>query len=87
MPGIMRGLFDFNKDGKLSAFERAMEFQFLEDLEKNEYEDDDYDYDEDDGLSELELAGIDPEELEYMSVDARREILEEAGLSADDFDF
>jgi len=31
----------------------AMEFQFLEDLEQNEY-------DEDAGLSELEIAGIDP---------------------------
>ena len=37
--------------------------------------------------SELELAGLDPEELEYMDEDERREVLEEAGLDPDDFDF
>ena len=43
--------------------------------------------DEDEGLTELELAGIDPVELEYMDADERREVLEEAGLDPDDFDF
>ena len=45
-------------------------------------------YDEDDeDLTELEEAGLDPEELEFMDDDERREILEAAGLDPDDFDF
>ena len=36
---------------------------------------------------ELYQAGIDPEELEYMSGDERREVLEEAGLDPGDYDF
>ena len=45
-------------------------------------------YDEDDeNLTELEEAGLDPEELEFMDDDERREILEAAGLDPDDFDF
>lgn len=93
MRGIFGNMFDRNRDGKLDRFERAMEYAFLEDLEREEsssyddeedYEDDeDYDFDE----TELELAGIDPEELEYMDEDERRECLEEAGLDPDDFDF
>ena len=38
-------------------------------------------------FNELELAGLDSEELEYMDEDERREVLEEAGLDPDDFDF
>lgn len=89
MRGIFGNMFDRNRDGRLDHFERAMEFDFLEELEREErsaYGDDkneDYDFYE----TELELAGIDPEELEYMDEDERREVLEEAGLSMDDFDF
>ena len=36
---------------------------------------------------ELELAGLDREELEFMDEDERREALEDAGLDPDDFDF
>ena len=92
MRGIFGSMFDRNRDGRLDHFERAMEFEFLEELEREESsdccddydeKDEDYDFDE----TELELAGIDPEELEYMDEDERREVLEEAGLSMDDFDF
>ena len=93
MRGIFGSMFDRNRDGRLDHFERAMEFEFLEELEREEdsdycedyddEDDEDYDFDE----TELELAGIDPEELEYMDEDERREVLEEAGLSMDDFDF
>ena len=38
-------------------------------------------------LTELEEAGLDPEELEFMDDDERREILEVVGLDLDDFDF
>ena len=45
-------------------------------------------YDEDDeDLTELEEAGLDSEELEFMDDDERREILEAVGLDPDDFDF
>lgn len=45
-------------------------------------------YDEDDeDLTELEEAGLDLEELEFMDDDERREILEAVGLDPDDFDF
>ena len=37
-------------------------------------------------ISELEDAGIDIDEFEYMDDDERREALEEAGLDPDDFD-
>ena len=78
MSGLFGNMFDFNHDGKLDAFERAAEFDFLNNvMEGPEKEDHD----------ELLQAGIDPEELEYMSADERREDLEDAGLDPDDYDF
>lgn len=85
MAGILGNMFDLNRDGKMSAFERAAELQFIDSVTKNDtWDDDDWD---DDELTELELAGIDPEELEYMDDEERREILEEAGLDPDEYDF
>ena len=79
MSGLFGNAFDLNHDGELDAFERASEYAFvnsiMEDSEKEEHED------------ELYAAGIDPEELEYMTGDERREILEDAGLDPDDYDF
>ena len=56
-PGILGGIFDFNRDGKLDVFEAAAESQFLNDMmSDDEYEDEfgcdfgenyDDDYDED----------------------------------------
>lgn len=90
MAGIFGNMFDFNCDGKMSSFERAAELQFLDSMTKdsarNSTWDDEDDWD-DDELTELELAGIDPEELEYMDDEERREILEEAGLDPDEYDF
>ena len=74
MAGIFGGLFDFNHDGKMDAFERAAEFAFLSEM-----------FDEE--KTELELSGMDPLELEYMSAYERRAALEEAGLDPDDYDF
>ena len=48
MRSLFGGMFDFDRDGELDSFERAIEFQFLEDLEREEYDDDDYDFDGDD---------------------------------------
>ena len=41
----------------------------------------------DDFDDELEMAGLDRTELEFMDEDERREALEDAGLDPDDFDF
>ena len=42
--------------------------------------------DEDELTDELEMAGLDVDELEYMDEDERREALEDAGLDPDDYD-
>jgi len=52
MPGIFGDMFDFNNDGELDSFERAMEYQFLEDLEKEDEEADDWDSDDGDDDSD-----------------------------------
>ena len=44
-------------------------------------------YNDDYETSELEEAGLDPIDLEFMTESERREVLEEAGLDPDDFDF
>ena len=68
----MKGLFDFDGDGRMNIFERASEFAFLSELEER---------------TELELSGLDPDELEYMDSDERRAVLEDAGLDPDEYDF
>ena len=42
---------------------------------------------EDEDLTELKEAGLDPEELKFMDDDERREVLEATGLAPDEFDF
>ena len=42
--------------------------------------------DEDELTDELEMAGLDVDELEYMDEDERREALEDAGLDPDDYE-
>ena len=39
MDGILAGLFDFDGNGELSAFEQAAELMFLEDMESEEERD------------------------------------------------
>lgn len=43
--------------------------------------------DDSDVQTELELSGLDPNELELMDADERREALEDAGLDPDEYDF
>lgn len=74
MAGIFGGLFDFNHDGKMDAFERAAEFAFLDEMMQEE-------------KTEFEMSGLDADELEFMDPDERREALEDAGLDPDDYDF
>lgn len=83
MAGLFGKMFDLNRDGKLDAWERAMEYDFMTSLN----DEDDGCEDEDEELTELELTGIDPIELEYMDANERREVLEEDGLDPDEFDF
>ena len=83
--GIFGYLFDFNHDGELDTFERTMEFEAFGEMMKDDEEDD---VDQDEELeTELELAGLDAEELSWMDEDERREVLEDAGLDPDDYDF
>lgn len=83
--GIFGDLFDFNHDGELDTFERAMEFETFGEMMKD---DEEVDVDQDEELeTELELAGLDAEELSWMDEDERREVLEDAGLDPDDYDF
>ena len=54
-----------------------MEFTILNELLK----------DDSDVQTELELSGLNPDELELMDADERREALEDAGLDPDEYDF
>lgn len=38
-------------------------------------------------MTELELSGLNAEALEFMYADERRELLMEAGLNPDEYDF
>ena len=38
--GLFGGMFDFNKDGKMNAIERAAEFSFLNKMFEEEKKDD-----------------------------------------------
>ncbi len=83
MKGLFGDLFDMNHDGELDGFEQAADFAaFATLMDKMNEEDSD-----DDEESELEVAGLDATDLEFMDEDERREALEDAGLDPDDFDF
>lgn len=80
--GFFGSLFDLNRDGELDARERALDFlAFEEVLEAEERNERSYD------SVYLDLAGLDYEDLELMDEDERREVLEDAGLDPDDYDF
>ena len=70
-------MFDFNRDGKLDSLERAVQFQFMDEMMK----------DDDDEIDIFADAGLDYDELEFMDPDERREVLEDVGLDPDEFDF
>ena len=73
MKGIFGSMLDLNHDGNISP----LEITFLNELLK----------DDSDVQTELELSGLDPDELEFMDVDERRKALEDAGLDPDEYDF
>lgn len=37
--------------------------------------------------TELELSGLDPEELEFMDIEERKKVLRAAGLDSKSYDF
>lgn len=91
-----RDLFDFNGDGKVDGFERYVGMQMVAGSRQEAIAltgDDTFytgsnDLGENDELvDELEMAGLDVDELEYMDEDERREALEDAGLDPDDYEF
>ena len=83
---------DFDRDGHVDAAEASLGMEMLG-RSREEHEalfGDAGNFDEDEAEDfddELELAGLDREELEFMDEDERREALEDAGLDPDDFDF
>ena len=91
-----RDLFDFNGDGKTDAFEAEVELQMMAGSRQEAIAltgddtfytgSDSLEEDEDELADELEMAGLDVDELEYMDEDERREALEDAGLDPDDYE-
>lgn len=91
-----RDLFDFNGDGRTDAFEAEIELQMMASSREEAIRltgddtfytgSDSLEEDEDELADELEMAGLDIDELEYMDEDERREALEDAGLDPDDYD-
>ena len=78
--GFLGDLFDFDRDGELDPMERAMDFLAFEEMTSEDESDDD-------DVDDIELAGLDCDELSMMDEDERREALEDAGLDPDDYDF
>ena len=91
-----RDLFDFNGDGKTDAFEAEIELQMMASSREEAIRltgddtfytrSDSLEEDEDELADELEMAGLDIDELADMDEDERREALEDAGLDSDDYD-
>ena len=90
-----RDIFDFNGDGKIDAFEAEVELQMMAGSREEAIAltGDDSFYTGSDGLEEddelvdeLEMAGLDIDELADMDEDERRDVLEAAGLDPDDYD-
>ncbi len=72
-------MFDFNFDGKVDAFDMALEYEFHKQVtEEVIISDED---------KQLEDMGLDYDELMLMDDDERDEFLLDNDLDPDDFDF
>ena len=58
--------FDFNRDGKLDSWERAVQFQFMDEMSKS---DENSPFDDVDELDTFAEVGLDYDELEFMDLD------------------
>lgn len=68
MKGIFGGLFDFNHDGKMNAFESAVELAVLDDMLKEDEAETDFEMsglDADERREALEDAGLDPDDYDF----------------------
>ena len=93
--GTTNAKFD-NGDGKVDGFETYVGLQMMAGSRQEAIAltgddafytgSDSLEEDEDELTDELEMAGLDVDELEYMDEDERRESLEDAGLDPDDYD-
>lgn len=90
-------MFDMNHDGNLGLLETSMKWAAIaggmDECSKQNDESNSVDVDlsfggvTDDQREELEIAGLDPFELEWMDDEERREMMEDVGLEPDDYDF
>lgn len=93
MFGPYDDLFDFNHDGKMDGLEVAAELDYMKRLQSasDETKDSLWLEEEDDSfadeMDELEEVGLDIMELEMVEEEERREVIEDAGLDPDDYDF
>ena len=78
MQELFGSWFDFNQDGEQNNRERATELTFWTTT---------MDAAAGDKKTELEMSGLDADELGFMDAEKRREALEEAGLNPDAYDF
>lgn len=90
-----RDIFDFNGDGKIDAFEAEVELQMMAGSREEAialtgddafYTGSDALEEDDELIDELEMAGLDIDELVDMDEDERREAIADAGLDPDDYD-
>ena len=75
-------MFDFKRAGKLNSWERVVQFQFMDEILKDNT--DSSNYDDTDVFGDV---GLDYDELEMMDPEERRETLEDVGLDPDEYDF
>lgn len=86
---MSRGVFDFNRDGRMSSFERAAEFTFLHQVTDHQSAEKDAGAVDDEIVRSIALvvAGLDEDELRLMDEYERREVIEDAGLDPDNYDY
>ena len=86
---------DFNRDGEVDGFETYVGLQMMAGSRQEAisltgddafYTGSDTIGDDNELVDELEMAGFDVNELEYMDEDERREALEDSGLDPADYD-
>ena len=62
-------MFDFNRDGKLDSWERAAQFQFMDEMLKEDHSSSDFDDDEDDVFGDAAPVGqVSAQEPQSMQV-------------------